>query len=160
MTRTQFTELVCGEQERLRRFLLALCCGNRAEADDIAQETLVKAYLSSGGYFEKGRFTSWLYKIAHNTFIDYKRGTKEILSVNDALQVADPLSSADRNLKYQYLYAAIDSLPRKERTSILLFYLNGYSVKEICKIVDCSDDAVKKQLSRGREHLKKILCND
>lgn len=76
------------------------------------------------------------------------------------MYLADATLSADMNLRYQDLYMAIDTLPYKERTAILLFYLNGYAVKEICKIVDCTEDAVKKQLSRGREHLKKILCND
>ena len=46
MTREQFIGVIQTEQDSLRRFLLALCCGNRDEADDIAQDTLVKAYLS------------------------------------------------------------------------------------------------------------------
>ena len=44
MDRVQFTTLIKGEQESLRRYLLALCCGDKDEADDIAQEALVKAY--------------------------------------------------------------------------------------------------------------------
>ena len=52
MDRVQFTTLIRGEQESLRRYLLALCCGDSDEANDIAQETLVKAYLSSSGYQE------------------------------------------------------------------------------------------------------------
>ena len=49
MNREEFIAHIRGEQEQLRRFLLALCLGNRDEADDIAQESLVKAYLSSSG---------------------------------------------------------------------------------------------------------------
>ena len=60
MTREQFTEMVRREQEPLRRFLLALCCGDREEADDIAQETLVKAYLSLSDYEERGKGRAWL----------------------------------------------------------------------------------------------------
>ena len=55
MDRAAFIALAGREQEQLRRFLLALCCGDRTEADDIAQETLVKAYLSSDGYRDEGR---------------------------------------------------------------------------------------------------------
>ena len=69
MDRAQFINLVNGEQEQLRKFLLALCTGKRDEADDIAQEALVKAYLSSSGYQDEGKFTAWLYKIAYNTFV-------------------------------------------------------------------------------------------
>lgn len=68
MTREQFIALVKSEQEALRGFLLALCCGKRDDADDIAQETLVKAYLSSSAYRDKGMFRAWLFTIARNTF--------------------------------------------------------------------------------------------
>ena len=55
MTREQFILFVKQEQESLRRFLLALCCGHTDDADDIAQETFVKAYVSMADYDEKGR---------------------------------------------------------------------------------------------------------
>ena len=64
MTRDQFITHVEREQEALRSFLLALCCGNKSDADDLAQDALVKAYLSSASYQDKGRFRSWLFKIA------------------------------------------------------------------------------------------------
>ena len=58
MTREQFIALVREEQEALRGFVLALCGGNKDDADDIAQDVLVKAYLSSSGYQDRGRFRS------------------------------------------------------------------------------------------------------
>ena len=157
MNRDQFISLVEKEQEQLRRFLLALCCGDREEANDLAQETFVKAYLSSNSYRDEGKFTAWLYKIAHNTFLDKKKCQKETQSIDDSLAISDRSFTADRSFQYQDLYAAIASLPTKERTSILLFYLKGYAIKEISDIIDCSTDAVKKQLSRGREQLKMKL---
>lgn len=156
MTKELFTQLVSVEQKSLRRFLLALCVGNREEADDIAQESLIKAYLSSSGYNDKGKFTAWLYKIAYNTFIDHMRSARTMSSLDDAHTVMDR-SSADSTFEYQELYQALDGLPPKERTAVLLFYIKGYSINEIAEIVQCSTDAVKKQLSRGREHLKKTL---
>lgn len=156
MTKELFTQLVSVEQKSLRRFLLALCVGNREEADDIAQESLIKAYLSSSGYNDKGKFTAWLYKIAYNTFIDHMRSARTMSPLDDAHTVMDR-SSADSTFEYQELYQALDGLPPKERTAVLLFYIKGYSINEIAEIVQCSTDAVKKQLSRGREHLKKTL---
>ena len=71
MTREVFIAHVEREQEALRGFLLALCCGNKSDADDLAQDALVKAYLSLAGYQNKGKFRSWLFKIAYNTFLSH-----------------------------------------------------------------------------------------
>lgn len=158
MDRTQFINLVNDEQEQLRKFLLALCMGNHDAADDIAQEALVKAYLSSSGYQDKGKFTAWLYKIAYNTFLDHKKSRRTSVPLDTCQHLSDT-TIADKSFQYQDLYRALDELPPKERTSILLFYIKGYSVKEISKIVECNEDAVKKQLSRGREHLKQKMGN-
>ena len=157
MSREEFIALVDGEQKQLRRFLLALCCGDRDEADDIAQEALIKAYLSSSAYRDEGKFAAWLYKIAHNTFLDLERTRRCTEDIDEARNLTDGSFAADRSFEYQELYAAIAELPPKERSSILLFYMKGYSVKEIGGIIDCGEDAVKKQLSRGREQLKKKI---
>lgn len=164
MTREEFIALVKGEQEGLRRFLLALCLGNRDEADDIAQDTLVKAYLSCAGYQDfclrdesKGKFTAWLYTIAHRTFLDHKKTSRTTEPLEALERATDHSFDADSGFRYQELYAALATLPPKERTSILLFYLKGYSIREISKIIECSEDAVKKQLSRGREQLRNMI---
>lgn len=157
MERGEFISYVEREQAHLRRFLLALCCGNADEADDIAQDALVKAYLSSSSYNDEGKFGVWICKIAYNTFLDRKRASKQSDTLDDATLVQDDTFAADRAYEYQDLYKAIAALPVKERTAILLYYIKGYSIKEIASITDGSDDAVKKQLSRARMQLKSKL---
>lgn len=156
MTREQFIEIINTEQEALRRFLLALCCGNRDEADDIAQNALLKAYLSISKY----EGTTWLYRIAYNLFIDTNRCRRTLQSLETLEKHVDATFDADRDFRYQPLYMALEKLPPKERTAILLFYLKGYSIKEIADIVDATEDAVKKQLSRGRVKLKNLLKDE
>jgi RNA polymerase sigma-70 factor (ECF subfamily) len=156
VTREGFIELVEREQEALRSFLLYLCCGNKEEADDIAQDALVKAYLSSAGYQEKGRFRSWLFKIAHNTFLNHKASCRTTESIEEARTLISN-STADASFEHQDLYLALRTLPPKERSAITLFYLNGYNIKEIAAITEASEDAIKKQLSRGRDQLKEKL---
>jgi RNA polymerase sigma-70 factor (ECF subfamily) len=156
MTRTQFIANVEREQKALRGFLFALCCGNKSDADDLAQDSLVKAYLSSAGYQENGRFRSWLFKIAYNTFLNHKASCCTMESVDEARTLVSN-TSADDGFKHQSLHLALRTLPPKERFAITLFYLNGYSIKEIAAITDSSDDAVKQLLSRGRTRLKDIL---
>ena len=157
MTRQDFIANVEREQEALRGFLLYLCCGNKEEADDIAQDALVKAYLSSAGYQEKGRFRSWLFKIAHNTFLNHKASQRPMESIDDERMKALPSGSGEGVSSFEDLYLALATLPPKERSAITLFYLTGYSIKEIAQITDTSDDAVKKQLSRGRDKLREAL---
>lgn len=153
MTREVFIAQVEREQEALRGFLLALCCGNKDDADDLAQDALVKAYLSSAGYQEKGKFRSWLFKIAHNTFLNHKASCRTMDSIDEARTLISG-TTADASFEHQDLYLALRTLPPKERSAITLFYLNGYSIKEISTITETTDDAVKKQLSRGRDKLK------
>ena len=157
MTREAFITYVEQEQEALRSFLFALCCGNKDEADDLAQDTLVKAYLSSAGYQDKGKFRSWLFKIAHNTFLNHKASQRPMESIDDERMKALPSGSGEGASSFEDLYLALATLPPKERSAITLFYLTGYSIKEIAQITDTSDDAVKKQLSRGRDKLREAL---
>ncbi len=156
MNREVFIAHVEREQEALRGFLLALCCGNKSDADDLAQDVLVKAYISSTGYQEKGRFRSWLFKIAHNTFLNHKASCRTMESIDEARALLSS-DTAESSFQHQDLYLALSTLPPKERSAITMFYLNGYSIKEISKMTDTSEDAVKKQLSRGRDKLKQIL---
>ena len=156
MTRETFIVNVEREQEALRGFLLYLCCGNEEEANDIAQDALVNAYLSSAGYQEKGKFRSWLFKIAHNTFLNHKASCRTTESLDEARTLVSS-TSTDASFAHQDLYLALRTLPPKERSAITLFYLNGYSIREISVITEASEDAVKKQLSRGRDQLKEKL---
>ena len=141
----------------MRRFLLALCCGDQMEAEDIAQEAMVKAYIASDRFVEQHKFSTWLFKIAYNTFLDHKRRVRSYeTDIEEAVQVAD-VTRTDDAFAYQDLYEAIATLPLKERTDILLFYINGYAVKEIAKITGNTQIAVKQHLSRGRSKLRQIL---
>ena len=148
--------MVHGEQQALRSFLLVLCCGNKDDADDIAQEALVKAYLSLSGYQNKGRFRSWLFKIAHNSFLNHIASQRTFDSIEEARDVMGTMD-VDAKYMHQDLYLALATLPPKERSAITMFYLNDYSIKEIAKITDTKEGAVKMLLSRGRDKLKSRL---
>jgi RNA polymerase sigma-70 factor (ECF subfamily) len=156
VSREDFIAQVEREQEAVRGFLLALCCGNKDEADDLAQDAFVKAYLSCAGYQDKGKFRSWLFKIAHNTFLSHRRSQQPPSISIDAVPI-EALPQRGSGEGASDLYLALATLPPKERSAITLFYLNGYSVKEIATITETSEDAVKKQLSRGREKLRAAL---
>lgn len=156
MTREQFISLVKGSQKAFRRFLLALCCGDSMLADDVAQEAYIKAYLSYDYLQDVDKFNAWIYRIGYTSFINHKRSERATSSYEDAQNLhAD--DNADTSFEYQELYAALNKLVAKERTAVLLFYMENYSIKEIADIQQSSIEAIKQQLSRGRKHLRDIL---
>lgn len=156
MTREEFTNSVKREQKALRGFLLALCCGKMDDADDIAQDACIKAYLASADFSDADKFRAWLFKIAYNTFLNHKASMRTFDSLDEAKGLLSDCS-ADAHYQYQELYLALSTLQPKERSALTLFYLNSYSIREIAAITGSSEDAVKKQLSRGRDNLKKVL---
>lgn len=159
MTKEQFISYVEATEKAFRRFLVALCCGDNALADDIAQESYIKAYLSSNSLSDVAKFNAWLFKIGYNTFLNHWRGERLTEGYEQATTVAAK-DKADSSFAYQALYEALNRIPTNERTSILLYYMQGYSLKEIAKIQDTTNDAVKQHLSRGRKHLRGLLSPD
>ena len=116
----------------------------------------MKAYLSSAGYRDEGKFRAWLFTIARNTFLNHKASTRTLDDLK-ALSAMPSAATADSAFRHQELYMALATLSPKERSAVVMFYMSGYSIKEIAGITSSSEDAVKKQLSRGRDNLKTIL---
>lgn len=158
MTREQFLVHVEGTQRAFRRFLVGLCCGDAALADDIAQDAYIKAYLSCESLSNTDKFNAWIFKIGYNTFINHKRSERIFTDYDEARNIISG-ETTDSQFRYQELYAALNKLPGKERTSVLLFYMEGYSIKEIADIEGTTQDAVKQHLTRGRSHLRVLLSN-
>ena len=158
MTQEQFINHVEGTHGSFRRFLVALCCGDSALADDIAQEAYIKAYISCDSFNNPDKFNAWIFRIGYNTFINHKRSEKAFADYESARNVMS-VEMTDSQFRYQELYAALNKLSGKERSSVLLFYMEGYSIKEIAEIEGTSQGAIKQHLSRGRKHLRELLSN-
>ena len=164
MTKEQFIEMIALEQESLRRFLCGLCSGDGFRADDLAQEALLKAYLSFERFEGRSRFSTWLFRIAFNCWYDsQKRVGKESewLSLEERPPEWPPADAAeseiDRSHEYQQLHQAIGNLPLQEQTVILLYYMEEKSIKEIEIITGMPSGTVRSHLFRGRRHLKEYL---
>lgn len=166
MTRQQFIDRITVEQEPLRRFLRGLCGGDGFRADDIAQEALLKAYLSFEQFEGRSRFSTWLFKIAWNCWYDHiKSAGKEYgwLSTDEpetsrkAAEVPATPSLAESRHEYEPLYMAIRGLNPSERAVLLLFYMEGMTIKEIETIMGMPAGTVCSHLYRARVHLKKRL---
>jgi len=113
LTREEFIGLVPDVQEPLRRFLLVLCEGDAASADDLAQEALVSAYVASGTFRGASSFRTWVFRIAYHCFIDRIRARKVRTEPLDAFMDA-PLpapDASDGGFRHEALYRALRQLP-------------------------------------------------
>ena len=156
MTRERFISEVWACQGRLRRFLASLC-GDAALADDLAQEALVRAYVSSDRFI--GNFKAWLFRIAYNCFIDNLRrvpAPSASMDSPEVLHVADG-SASDAAFRHEELRRALTRIPEKERTAIVLHYFEDLPVREIASIMQIPAGTVKYHLSVGRDHLRQHI---
>lgn len=159
MTRNDFITIVEQTQGAFRRFLTALCGGDSFQADDIAQEAFLKAYLACDDLSADSKFKPWLYRIGYTTFINHQRSKSKHSSTSSIDAVADVIAtdSSDDAFRYQELHEALVKLSEKERSAVLLFYLEDYSTKEIAEIMETSNVAIRQLLTRGRKHLCEFL---
>ena len=157
MNRERFISLVRAEQEPLRRFLLTLCDGDAALADDLAQDALVRAYVASGSFLGLSKFSTWLFRIAYNCYIDHCRKARpDRTSVEDAIALPSD-DASDASFRYQQLYQALERLPQKEKAAIALFYFEDRSIQEISAILGIPSGTVKYHRSQGRTRLKQHI---
>ena len=159
MNRERFIDHVRAQQDPLRRFLLGLCSGDAALADDIAQDALVRAYVASGSFLGLSKFSTWLFRIAYNCYVDHLRKTvRETVSTDhsEALHIASS-DTSDAAFRYQQLYQALEKISEKERAAIVLHYFEDRSIREISAVLQIPAGTVKYHLSRGRNHLKELI---
>lgn len=135
--------------------LLKICftmLGNRYDAEEIVQETFIAYMVNDKEFRDTEHEKAWLIRVAVNKSKNALRYRNKHTYVNldDVQEVA---ASEDK----QEMLAEVMRLPAKIKTVVHLHYYEGYSCKEIGKIVGATEAAVKKRLQRGRELLKNIL---
>ncbi len=143
---------------------------DRQEAEDIAQETFLHVFRALNRFQTGERFSPWVYRIATNLCLDKLRRNKGMSISLDApmgpesdvyLQVADPGDGPDAALELSELrddvQRAVDALPERYRTIVILRHLHDRSYEEIAEIVDLPLGTVKTRLFRAREILRRWL---
>lgn len=164
MSKEQFISYLESNQESLRRFLIVLCHGDKMTADDIAQDAMLKAWMKISSFDEKSKFSTWIFKIAYNTYLDFQKSSwrknNESLDENVDNERFTSEYSADKSFLNDKLYAAIGKLPIGERSAVLLYYLEEKPIKEISKILEMPQSTIMSHLFRARKHLKSLLKNN
>ena len=153
-----FAQLVRNHQSAVRGLLRQLTRGDLALADDLAQETFLRAYKHIRTFRGEAKFSTWLYRIAYNCFREDARKRKELVGIDETLLESqqDP-QTTDPALKHDLMHALL-LLPLHERSAILLCCQNGLSHDEAARVLEIPLGTVKTNLLRGREKLKKTLA--
>ncbi len=155
--RHAFGELVARHQAAVRSLLRRLTGGDLAEADDLAQETFLRAYRGLRGYRGGAKFSSWLYRIACNVFFSQDRGSHDAPPELPAVERSSPKELPDRLLERYDLERALACLKPRERAAIILTYANELTHEEAAVILDCPLGTLKTHVTRAKEKLRRQL---
>ena len=158
-----FSVLVRRHQARLRAFLYRLC-GDGAVADDIAQDTFLKAHRALATFKGGGSFRSWLFSIAYREFLQAKRKEKAALRLEDALK-SQSQSEPDRDESKSVglsldIRRALQVLEPNERAALLLCDAAGLSHSEASIAIDAPLGSVKTYVARARKKMREALTKN
>ena len=137
--------------------------GNDRDSEDILQEVFMKVYNSLRSFKQDAQFSTWLYRITVNTTYDFLRRRRHLVALEDIPQVnlvadnsQDSLHIKDRD--YQ-IRKALESIPFKYRTAVVLKDIEGLSYQEIARVLGCSIGTVESRIFRARQLLKERLLH-
>ena len=158
MTKELFWELLEPEHKQAEGFCRKLC-GSRDDGDDLYQEALLAAYQGIESLRNKRAFKSWLYRIIitrHRNLVRqpwWKRRTTLTAELAD-MKSSDPSEQFNSR---RWLKKALEALKAEERSLILLFEIEGWSVAELAGLLKKPEGTIKARLSRSRKKMRKAI---
>ncbi|RKE98052.1 RNA polymerase sigma factor [Ichthyenterobacterium magnum] len=147
-------------------FTLALrMLKNREEAEEVSQDTFIKAYKSLSKFKGDSKFSTWIYKVAYNTCLDrikknkkkYNEVTIDEFTEHQVKIIDNALDNIVENERKQAIQDCLYLLPSEDSFLLTLFYFEEQSLEEISKVVGLTANNVKVKIFRGRKKLASIL---
>ncbi len=152
-----YNQLVSRWERRVYSYVLRLL-GSREDALDITQDVFLKAYQNLGKLEDPSRFSSWLYRIAHNEAFSLLRKSRPD---REELQDFAPPPSGSRMLPVETtlaVTAALDRLSPEQKEAVVLKVYEGFKFEEIAEILGCPASTVKSRVYTGLDLLKTMLA--
>jgi RNA polymerase sigma-70 factor (ECF subfamily) len=160
--RNAYGELVRRHAPAVRSLLRKLTGGDHPLADDLAQETFIKAHRGLSCFRQEARFSSWLYRIATNTFLSYLRKNErraEVAPAQDPPAHPEGKARADEaKALHLDIEKAMQTLEARERAAITLCYFRGLSHGEAADVLECPVGTVKTLVLRAKKKLRPRLA--
>lgn len=158
---TALKSALFAELPSLRAFAISLS-GSHDKADDLVQETVMKAWAAQGSFTEGTNLRAWLFTIMRNTyFSQYRKARREVQDVDG--EAAGRLVSAPAQLGHLDLAdfrTALDRLAPDQREALVLVGASGFSYEEAAEICGCAVGTVKSRVNRARQRLMQLMAID
>ena len=151
MTKEQLGNLIIASEDSLYRIAKSLLY-NDADCGDAIQEAIVKAFSKLHTLRNDKYAKTWIVRILMNECYAIMRKEKKLVSLEEISEKA----FYERE-DYSDLYRAVAELPEDMRLAVCLYYVEGFSIKEIAVIEDITESTVKNRLFRARKRLRKLL---
>lgn len=138
----------------LRAFARSLC-RNATEADDLVQETMLKAWAARNSYIEESNFKAWTFRILRNALYSNWRKNSRLTQLDDTIyeKTAKATDNAETALELAEVSEAIQELPLEQREALILIAAGGFNYEEVAAIAGVAVGTVKSRVSRGRSNL-------
>lgn len=155
-----FSQLVLRYQSQLRVWARRLCNGDAHLADDLAQETFIKAYAALGAFRAEAKFSTWLYRIAFNIAANRWRSKKiQWCELDDNEDVEAELCELKQFDAKRDVEAAMQQLSAAQQLAIRLCFEDGFSHDEAASIMGVPLGTLKTHVARGKQKLQTLLAS-
>jgi RNA polymerase sigma-70 factor, ECF subfamily len=149
-------ELLIARHQRMIHSLTFRMTGSWEEAQDLSQDTFIQAFRQLGAYRGEAKFSSWLYRIAINRCLNWKKSAQRRQQIlNTWSQEQSDESPHDR--PSQQVHDALLKLPAKQRAAIILTVFDGLNHAEAAQALGCSETTVSWRIFSAKRKLKQIL---
>jgi RNA polymerase sigma-70 factor (ECF subfamily) len=144
----------------LRAFARSLC-RNAVEADDLVQETMLKAWSARESYIEESNFKAWAFRILRNSLYSNWRKNSRLTQLDDTVyeKTAKATDNAETALELAEVSQAILDLPLEQREALILIAAGGFNYEEVAAIAGVAVGTIKSRVSRGRANLIALMEN-
>lgn len=155
-----FAQLVLRYQSQLRLWARRLCNGDTHLADDLAQETFIKAHAALAAFRAEAKFSTWLYRIAFNIAANRWRAKKiEWCELDDNEDIEAEGCELQQFAARKDVGAAMEHLSAAQQMAIRLCYEDGFSHEEAAEIMGVPLGTVKTHIARGKQKLQRLLSS-